>query len=339
MQISQSLKNKRMNNVLLFGGNGFIGRTFVKLYHSQFNITIVDQYSSEGELPANVSLILGDVSDKYFVDEISVDFDCVINFVYNRIDLKMNFKIIDNIISACLKSKIKKLIHLSTISVYDPYTKGALDEKSKYSRIFDPYSKIKQKQEDRLNTFFNKYQCCEISILQPTIVYGEGGNWSNHAIKETQRKKLFLPNKGKNVCNIVHVNEVCKAVFLIASKKNWIKTIDRFLISGRDYITWEEFYKMHAKKNKLETSYSVHELKSKSSYHNKFFKNIFYKTLFSKFGYYMTLLLSKYILRRRTKNEKEFIDSNSAFVPIGMNRLVHSSRFIVNSDKFYSKFH
>lgn len=339
MQISQSLKNKKMNSVLLIGGNGFIGRSFANLYHSYFNLTIVDQYSSTEKLSSSILEIIGDVSNKRFVEEVSADFDCVINFVYNRNDLKKNFKIIDNIISACLKNKTKKLIHLSTISVYDPYIKGVLNEKSRYSTIFDPYSKIKQKQESRLTTFFNKNQCCEISILQPTIVYGEEGNWSNHAIKETQRRKLFLPNKGNNVCNIVHVSEVCKAIFLIASKEKKTNTIDRFLISGKDYITWEEFYKMHAKKNKLGTSYSVHELKSKNSYHDNFFKNIIYKTLFSKLGYSMILLLSKYILRRSPKNEEEIIDSNSVFVPIGMNRLVHSSSFIVSTNKFNTQYY
>jgi nucleoside-diphosphate-sugar epimerase len=322
--------------LLLFGGNGFIGRAFANNYHTKLNLTIVDQFSSPSKLNSDITEIIGDISDKEFVEKVSRGFDCVINLVYDRQNLRNNFKIINNITSACLNNKIEKLIHISTISVYDPYINGSLNEKSTYSKLYDPYSYIKQRQEKILNTFSKDHQCCEITILQPTIVYGEGGNWSNHANKEILKQKLFLPNKGNYICNIVHVNEVSNAIFLVVSKPKNSNRIERFLISGKEHITWKEFYNLHAKELKQITNYSIHEIESNRNFHDNFLKNAVYKILFSKFGCYFILLMSRYLYRKKTKMEE---NTSNVFIPIGMNRLVHNSNFIVSSKKFSTNYY
>ena len=190
--------------VLLLGGNGFIGQTFAKNYHKILSVTIVDQYKSATTLNLEIREIIGDISNKDFLVEISKDFNCIINFAYDRQNLRNNYKIIHNITTACLVNKIVKLIHISTISVYNPFINGILDEKSPYSNLYDPYSFIKRRQERMLSAFSQDQQCCEITILQPTIVYGKGGYWSDHAGKEILKQiKNHLPVFEKDDRNMV----------------------------------------------------------------------------------------------------------------------------------------
>jgi len=320
-----------MKKVLLLGGSGFIGRNFVKKYHSKFDITIVDQFVGSNKL-LDVKEVKGDVSDGDFVVQVSKGAYCIVNLVYNKYDLIKNIKIINNIINACVINEIDKLIHISSLSVYDPFIKGNLDEASKYSTLSDPYSNIKQRQEKLLEIFFRKYRKCEIVILQPTIIYGDGGNWSKHANKEIQKEKLFLPNEGNHICNIVSINEVIEAICLVIDNDHSANSIERFLISGERHITWKEFYDMHRKELNVLTNYSVHDVKSGNRYHDNFFINALYGLIFSKFGYYIVLLLNKCIYKIKNKVEKK--DSSKAFTPVGMNRLVHTSSFIVNTEKF-----
>jgi len=325
--------------LLLLGGNGFIGRTFIKNYHLNFEITVVDNFL-RGE-NHNIVIIeeIGDISKKSFIEEVSKNFDCIINFAYDRKDLTKNFKIIDNITTACLRNKITKLIHISSISVYDPYLTGNLTENSDYSRLYDPYSYIKRKQEKILEHFANKYNFCEVVVLQPTIVYGEGGNWTSHANKEIQKAVLFLPDMGNAICNIVHVDEVCESIYKVVNSGTTNNFFQRYLISGKSPITWKDFYKMHSENLRIRKNIEIENLKSRNLFHDSLVKNTIYRLLFSKIGCYLILLLSKYIYK--FKNEPQYHlkkNKSNVFNPIGINRLVHNSKFLVNSEKFRIKY-
>lgn len=323
-----------MKNIIILGASGFIGRQFIKSYREKYRITAIDkkidQSNTNKEL---VNWIEGDITNLDFLAKKSIGKDVLINLVYIRDNLDLNYKIIKNILSACLLAGINKIIHISTVSVYNPFIEGKLTENCEYSRVKDHYSRIKIQQEKKLFNFVKRNNGFKAIILQPTIIFGNGGVWDNHAKKEIKKSILFLPGGGDRICNVVSINDVANAISL-SIDKDTNSNYECFLISGNENITWKKFYQIHAENAGFD-NLKVENLKSRNKYHDRTAINLMYYLVFSRFGFNLLRLFgrfTKYIAAEKSKFDDKF---QEAFTPVGMNRLVHNCKFKVSTDKIH----
>lgn len=162
-----------MLKIAVTGASGFIGKRFIDLYQQEF-LEVIALNSKNAPL-----------NDYRALEKYLMDIDVVVHaafdhyYQYNTIGLT-------NIIRACKMNKVKKIVFLSTVSVYNPDVKGELTESSSYTNYHDPYSMEKVKLEKMLE----KVKEIDVIILQPTVVYGIGGNWSNYAIMACKKKNI-----------------------------------------------------------------------------------------------------------------------------------------------------
>lgn len=320
--------------IAIIGGSGFIGSKFIELFGDKFDsLKLLNSKSCPLD---NYKKIL----------ESTKDIDVLINSAFDH-SYKSNISGIRNILKACDQNDIKKIIHISTVSVYNPDINGKLDENSPYSKLNDPYSKEKRKIEEEIEKY--KYRGFDIVILQPTIVYGLGGNWTKYALHVCKAKEVRLPDSGNKTCNAVHVDDVANAIY-----QSCVSDVrfDKFLISGSESITWREFYSKHCellKELNLPSRCNIQNVTNENEFHKKKLLDVIFQLWFkTPIGNVFDIMIG--VLKKlraksysNTSNKKElkfFLQSEvcrNILEPLAITKKVHKSNFEVDSQKAKEK--
>jgi len=267
-----------VKKVFVTGGTGFIGTRFIQKCIMEWDINItalVRNYSRLSRLArfekGAIQYEYGSINNLDSIDSIK-SCDCVVHFAFDSTSLKNNLVGINNIIEKC-KLYNKRLIHISTISVYEPLLANKINEKitnippksnsyaySKYLIEKEVWEKIEKNNLDAI-------------IIQPTIVYGPfGASWTDRIINQLDSGTVILPDEGRGICNPVYIDDLCDGILLSCK-------VDRpqnrkFLISGPDHVEWREFYGEFSKivgKNSLKYKPRI-EIQSNKNNPFKFFK-------------------------------------------------------------------
>jgi nucleoside-diphosphate-sugar epimerase len=316
--------------VAITGGSGFIGNRFIELFYDKFD-SIKSFDSNSCPLDNYVKIL-----------EVTKDIDLLVHTAFDH-TYKSNISGIRNILKACEQNNIKKLIHISTVSVYDLDIIGKLDENSPYSKLNDPYSKEKREIEKEISKY--KDRGFDIIILQPTIVYGFGGNWTKYAFHVCKAKEVRLPKSGNEICNAVYVDDVANAIYQSCISK---MKYEKILISGNKTITWKEFYQKQCsilKDLSLSSNCNIKNNKNENEFHSKRMINFIFILWFkTPFGNIFDLMIGtlKKLRAKSYKNTssndslKEFLESDvseNILEPLGITKKVHRSKFNVDTSK------
>jgi nucleoside-diphosphate-sugar epimerase len=235
------LNNKK---VAITGATGFIGSRLVETLYNNVDCKIsvlIRNYSSLAHLARfnSIDYTFGNIDDKEVIDNFVKNSDFVVHLAYDPSSLQRNLKSIKVLSESCIKYD-KRLIHTSTISVYEPLLSEIINEDVKYDGSIFEYGKRKRLIEEEITKYINKG--LKTVILQPTIVYGPfSAPWTNRICQQLLSGTVILPDNGEGICNPVYVYDVVRAIVnSLESDKALGQT---FLISGPDYVTWEEFFK------------------------------------------------------------------------------------------------
>ena len=153
-----------MRNILICGASSFVAKGFMELLKSCGNY--VDTF--------------GRANGKYLdIDknsELAAKYDVVINFaVLKDQSLDDNVKYIKALIEMCKAKHVKKLIHFSSIMVYN-YHLGRLDEKSPIDTVkgtlMEGYGKIKIAVDEYINTI-KEFLPFEVVLVRPGYVLAD----------------------------------------------------------------------------------------------------------------------------------------------------------------------
>lgn len=310
--------------VVVLGGSGFIGKRFGKLYSEKFDEVVLSDSKSTR------------LNDFASIERLTDGADVVVHAAFDH-SYKYNIEGIKNVLKACRVNGVKKLVYLSTVSVFDPLLHGSLNENCPKSDLKDPYTveKIKVEQELRKNLPDEP----SVVILYPTIVYGLEGNWTTFALNACAGREVALPLEGRGLCNAVYVDDVAQAIYKSCAEAEGSMSV---LISASETVTWREFYDGHltflnavSGKN-VKCSFSD---SNDNEFHVKPLHNILMKLLFKTplGGVILPLLIMLKKLRANhytpVKNGFEiltFLDSadrNRVTHPLGITRTVHFSKF------------
>jgi nucleoside-diphosphate-sugar epimerase len=135
---------------------------------------------------------------------------------------------------------VRRLVHLSTISVYGLPGDGDLDERRARQPCGDDYSDTKLAAEQLVFSYHEKYGL-PVAVLQPTIVYGPySWPWTLMPLAFLKHERVVLVEGGTGLCNAVYVDDVVDAILLAAVRDEAVG--QAFLISGDTPVTWRQFY-------------------------------------------------------------------------------------------------
>jgi len=166
--------------------------------------------------------------------------DILFNFAYDvRASGDQNLKNFETLLSAAKTTNVRRIVHASSIVVYDDWPNAEINENSSITKISDgSYRSAKIEMEDQLQS-----SGIPAAVLQPTIVYGpKSALWTGRILKQLRSGPVVLP-KENGICNAVYVDDVVQA----AIRASVLEELDfeRFIISGPEPTTWHEFYQSH----------------------------------------------------------------------------------------------
>src|SRR5262249_12765641 len=131
-----------------------------------------------------------------------------------------------------------RVVHVSTMAVYDRPSEGLFDESTADAPKGDLYSDAKLEGE-RLAFARGAEHGVPVVVIQPAIVYGPNAGNAFEMVSELLTSRVVLVNGGTGICNLVYVDDTVTALLLAAT--NGRAPGERFLISGPEYPTWAQF--------------------------------------------------------------------------------------------------
>lgn len=220
--------------ILVTGGAGFIGRHLVNFLIKKGNdVTIYDNFSNsekkqtEIEVDKRAKIIEGDICKLKHLTDTTKNFEIVIHLAA-KISVSESIKnpsetfqtnIIGtkNVIFACKKNKIKKLIVASSAAVYGEGNKGRkLNEESRKNPI-SPYGESKLKMEKELENYILKNNL-QVIILRFFNIYGSGqspeyaGVITKFLMKIKNNESLNIFGDGMQTRDFVSIQDVVNSI-------------------------------------------------------------------------------------------------------------------------------
>lgn len=235
-------------SAIVLGGTGFIGSTLVEiLAHAGISTTVVaHRWSSAARVSKfPVRVVQGDIGDRSFLERTIVDPDTVVfALAFDSEHPSANIEGAGILAEVC-HSAGAALIYVSTMSVFEPLARPLVTDGADYPSDGGVYAETKRAAERRLLAIAKDLQGLRLAVVQPTIVYGPfGGAWTDGTVREILKGVVVLPNQGRGVCNLIHVDDVCAALLHIGGGDRWSN--EPALLTGPDTISWGEYYLAHA---------------------------------------------------------------------------------------------
>tara|TARA_B110000008_G_C16978328_1_gene567100 strand:- start:1684 stop:2589 length:906 start_codon:yes stop_codon:yes gene_type:complete len=210
-----------MNNVLITGSTGFIGKKLANAIESD-NIAI--KVVSRAKHP-KFETYINDISDCKFPQNLMVGIDTVFHLAGVTHDYKknkdefykVNVKATEKLCILASKSKVKKFIFVSSVKAAGSAKKGScLNEK--YQGIPDGYyGKSKRQAEIKLLNIAKKYDL-NVSIIRPALVYGPNLKGNLDLMMKGIKQGWFPPLPDiDNSRSMVHVDDVVRALLFVAN--------------------------------------------------------------------------------------------------------------------------
>jgi choline dehydrogenase-like flavoprotein/nucleoside-diphosphate-sugar epimerase len=340
----------RPPTIALTGACGFIGSNFVRRRASRF--AALRAIGRRPRLTGAQDGVSGHVCPLDNADalaEILVGCHAVAHLAYQQANQAWNLEALRALVSAAGRAKVRRIVHFSTISVYDQSHTGPLIEEDERARTNDDYSVAKRRLDVEFARLVAGHGISGV-ILQPTIVYGWPGNWTLHAAEVAKHERALLPDAGRGLCNAVHVDDVAAALELALTVPDAVLAeagaAPCFLISGPAPVTWAEFYTAHAmmlRRLRLPERLSIEAAGGQRRYHDDPSRNLVFRTLFDGAAgrLAMPLLMSGWRLlqQRRGGAAPSALDRLAApcragaWAPTGLGRAGVRTRYSVDSGR------
>jgi nucleoside-diphosphate-sugar epimerase len=241
-----SLSGKR---VLLTGGTGFIGSRLVEKlvleHRASVRVLVRDFRHAVRIARFSLDMVAGDIRDARTLLRAMEGCDIVIHCAFGNDGLPKQQRAItvggtEAVAKAAVTAKVRRLVHLSTISVYGFPGDGDLDESAPCRWTGDPYADSKIAAEQTVFRY-HRVQGLPVVVIQPTIVYGPYSRpWTLRPLRQLKETRAVLIDGGSGLCNAVYVDDVVDAILLSTESEEAIG--EAFLVSGEGPVTWLEFY-------------------------------------------------------------------------------------------------
>lgn len=206
--------------LVVFGASGFLGRHLVEdVRKSGGGLRAVTRQPTSVTSAAGVEWIRADLTDPTSLERALRSDDTVLNLAYMpSAGMADNLAALDNLINACSKRGVKRLIHCSTAMVAGSTRVHTIDEATE-CRPLTPYERCKLALEQRVLTQAGSRM--EVVILRPTAIIGPGGAnlvslavslLSGSPLLSYVRRSVF----GNRPMHLVPVSTVVSAILHVA---------------------------------------------------------------------------------------------------------------------------
>ncbi len=239
--------------VLVTGGTGFTGSHLVsRLLKEGSDIRVLARPSSDTAFlkDSGVEIIPGDITDRDSVDRAVKGTNRVFNIAAAYREAKLpeasywavNLEGTKNIIGACIKYGVSRLVHCSTIGVVSSVDDPPSDESAPYSPD-DVYQQSKCAAEKEVLRSAEQ-EGLPASIIRPCAIYGPGDLRLLKLFRMIARKRFYVLGNGKALYHMVYIDDLVSGFILASRKSDAIGEV--FIIGGPRYTDLNELFKIIA---------------------------------------------------------------------------------------------
>lgn len=222
--------------IFITGATGFVGRNLLrKLIGKGVKVRCLVRDRSRIDNNNEVETIQGDIADIDILNRATQDVDIVIHLAAiaktSSPDefINVNVKGTKNLVDACIKNKVKKIIYVSSLD-------AALSDTNLYGRT-------KRMGEDVI-----KNSKIDYIILRPALIYGKDSKDINMLTGMVKKSSLIpVVGNGRGRLQPVYVDNVCEII---------LKLIDSNIKDKIYYIAGEEKVSMNDLIDKIANLYS-----------------------------------------------------------------------------------
>jgi len=211
-------KNKICKSIMVSGANGFTGKLVCKELKNRgkiFSVILRPGTDTSWMISNKIPVFFANLNNVNELSYVLKDCECLINLA------SIGFGSADSIIKACEKVKIKRVIFISSTSIFT-----SLNSKSKNVRI---------KAEKSI-----KKSSLNWTILRPTMIYGNPNDRNMIRLIRWIDKYPILPifGRGDYLQQPVNVNDLAWLIVeIIQNKKSYFEV---FNVSGKTPLTFNE---------------------------------------------------------------------------------------------------
>lgn len=223
-----------MQNILITGGNGFIGSHLVdKLVNSGEKVTVLDVYPrAYDQMPNGASFVQGSLQDVHLIRRTLEDHQ--IELVYHTAwanihetalkdpvaDVQTNLVASINLLSACRDTGVKRVVYLSSGGTVYGVPKQIPTREDHPTNPINAYGITKLTVEKYLH-MFHYLHGLEHIILRPSVPYGPRQNPFRHqgvvAVfihKALKKEPVTIFGNGEVVRDFFHIDDLTQALAL-----------------------------------------------------------------------------------------------------------------------------
>jgi UDP-glucose 4-epimerase len=215
--------------VLITGGSGFIGTNLTKSLKDKHEVTIFDLNDPQIE---NIQYIKGDICNQEHVIDSIKDFDIVIHLAaavgvsntdnHPTKTLDFNIQGTRNVLDACTKNNIKKLIFSSSSEVYGEPIKLPISELDSPIPI-TTYGISKLVAEEYIKAYSKTFGLA-FTILRFFNAYGSGQS-TNFVIPNLVKlalnnQPITIHHDGSQIRSFCHIDDIIQGISLVFEKGN-----------------------------------------------------------------------------------------------------------------------
>jgi nucleoside-diphosphate-sugar epimerase len=237
--------------IFLTGASGFIGKAVVsRLLKKDYQLSLLYLPDEPVERFTDLNIIRGDITradtlaGKLWGHDTLIHIAGSVGFQTWKNCRSVNIEGTRNILRGAADSGIRRVIHMSSVSVYGRVPDIAITEKQPFKKIGDPYGDTKIEAEYLVRQIAKEHGM-GYTILRPTAVYGQGDNKFLPKLMENLRSGKFkMMGDGNHSVDLVNVIDVAEAVSLVLKKD--ISIGQTYNIANKQNPTWNEFLKVVA---------------------------------------------------------------------------------------------
>jgi hypothetical protein len=208
--------------ILVTGASGFIGGRFARFALEQGLSVRVNGRRAEGVehlVRRGAEFIQGDLSDPELVQQLCHDVEAVVHCagavgVWGRRQdfMQGNVQVTENVVEGCLKQNVRRLVHLSSPSIYfDGCSHLGIKEEQVPKRFNNHYAATKYLAEQKV--FGAEEFGLEVIALRPRFVTGAGDTSIFPRLLTMQRKKrLSIIGNGLNKVDFTSMQNLNEAM-------------------------------------------------------------------------------------------------------------------------------
>jgi nucleoside-diphosphate-sugar epimerase len=207
-----------MKNVVIFGGAGFVGGHLTNFLNKKgYKVTPVDIIDKQG-------VMKGDIRKKSDCNKFCKHANIVVHLAgelphtgwQKEIPKGTMWNIMvngtENVLEACLKNRVKKVVYYSSSAVYGNPPNYVLKEDAVHAPL-DEYGKAKSQAEVVCKKYMDKG--LDIIIIRPMTILGPNFVGILRSMMEFiyNGKRVPIIGNGKNKIQLVHIDDMISATF------------------------------------------------------------------------------------------------------------------------------